>query len=115
MKETRKQIVAQVTNKLASKFNLEREYQNKRYSELWVKYEAEVKKHQELHEENLMLKDKVEKYEDWIHRLQEFCNLPDGERERAIEAFKAEQAAKHKYAEFVGGLDFFQRAIGIMF
>lgn len=115
MKETRKQIVAQVTNKLNSKFNAEREYQRERYSKLWVAYETEVKKRQDLQDENIKLKDKIEQYEDWIHRLQEFCNLPDGEREKAIEAFQAEQKAQHKYAEFVEDLSFFQRALGIMF
>ena len=115
MKETKKQITAQVTNKLTSKFNIERERLQKRCSELWVLYDAEVKKRKELQEENLKLKDQIEKYEDWNLRLQEFCNMPNGEREKAIEAFKVEQQAQHKYAEFVDQLDFFKQALGIMF
>ena len=63
----------------------------------------------------MQLRDKVEQYEDWIHRLQEFCNMPDGEREKAIVAFQEEEKAKHMYAEFVGNLDFYRRALGIMF
>jgi len=114
MKETKKQITAQVTNKLTNKFNIERERLQKRCSELWALYVAEVKKRQKLQEENLKLKDQIEKYEDWNRRLQEFCNMPDGEREKAIEAFRVEQQAQHKYAEFVDQLDFFKQALGIM-
>ncbi len=111
MKETKKQITIQVTNKLTSKFNIERERQQKRYSDLWALYETEIKNRQKLQEENLKLKEQIEKYDDWNRRLQEFCNMPDGEREKAIETFRVE----HMNAEFVDSLDFFKKALGIMF
>lgn len=114
-KLTKKQIEENLRNKLAHKYNEDREIQRKRYTDLWGKYQEKYKTCEDLIQENMQLRDKVEQYEDWIHRLQEFCNMPDGEREKAIAAFQAEQKAQHKYAEFVGNLEFYQRALGIMF
>ncbi len=42
------------------------------------------------------LQDKVNKYEDWIQRLQEWCNLPEDERTKAI----AEYGKKFDEFEF---------------
>ena len=45
---------------------------------------------EKLVEENETLKEKVRQYEEWIDRLQEFCNMPEDERINAVEKFKTE-------------------------
>lgn len=45
---------------------------------------------EKLVEENETLKEKVRQYEEWIDRLQEFCNMPEDERIKAVEKFKQE-------------------------
>ena len=90
MKETRKQIEAQVRNKLARQYNerLKLAYESK--VEAWNSYDRVCRDNQDLREENERLKEKVEQYENWIDRLQEFCNMPDDMRDKAIQKFVEE-------------------------
>lgn len=93
-KQTKKEIEETLRNKLTHKFNQDVEHYRERISSL-SKENNEL--YQKLHKKNnevLELKDKVEQYEDWIRRLQEFCDLPDDEREKAIKAFRAENEYK---------------------
>lgn len=114
MKESRKQIAAQVRNEVAKRYKEDIEHWKQIARERWDKYVAEEKKRREIEAKVEALEEQNRQYKDWIERLQEFCNMPDGEREKAIEAFKAEQNAKHQYAEFVGSLSFFKNALGFM-
>lgn len=91
MKETRKQIEAQVRNKLARQYNQRLELAHKSKTEAWNSYYKACKDNQDLREENERLKEKVEQYENWIERLQEFCNMPEGMREKEIERMVQEQ------------------------
>lgn len=43
-----------------------------------------------LQNENDELREKINKYEDWIRRLQEWCNLPEDERTKAIAEYNKE-------------------------
>lgn len=49
------------------------------------------KENERLKSENIQLTDKLKQYEDWIERLQEWLNLPDDERNKAINEFKTSQ------------------------
>lgn len=114
MKESRKQIAAQVRNEVAKQYKMDIERWRQIAGERWDMYIEECKKRREIEAKVEALEEQNRQYKDWIERLQEFCNMPDGEREKAIEAFRAEQKAKHQYAEFVGSLDFFKNALGFM-
>lgn len=95
MKQTKKQIKAEVINEVASQFRKSYEQQINSLSErlkdacdkntkLQNRLFEIINRNDELEEENAKLKD-------WCTRLQEWCNLPDGSREAAIKAFEHEQ------------------------
>lgn len=44
-----------------------------------------------LERENEELKEKIQQYEDWIERLQNFVNMDPDERERAIQKYREEE------------------------
>ena len=59
-------------------------------------------KYQRALHDNEELKDKVNQYEDWISRLQEFCNMGDEEREQAIARYKAEKKISKVFDGMMG-------------
>jgi len=116
MKETKKQIKAQVINEVRRQYDQKLQQKTeaiaawqKRYMESDAVRRDVSKECRQLRDENLELKQKVQQYEDWIERMQEFCGLPDGERQKAFTTYmdgikaKAErdEALKHT-AEFFG-------------
>ena len=103
MKQSRKEIEANLRNKLAHQYNVDREYQRKRYSELWDTYTEKCLEADNLRQENLELKEKIEQYEDWIRRLQEFMDMPEDVRMKEIEKMKQEKK-NSGFGEFVSYL-----------
>ena len=101
MKETRKQIEAQVRNKLAKQYNERLELANKGKAEAWKAFYGACRNNQDLKEENERLKEKIEQYENWIERLQEFCNLPEDMRNKAIQKFVEEAKMQEKFTTFM--------------
>ena len=94
MKETKKQIKAQLTNEICKKYEARIEDANKMTATWRGKYFDFVEKHNEtakennrLREENESLKEQLSQYKDWIDRMQEYCNLPEGERENAVKEY----------------------------
>lgn len=53
----------------------------------------------QIQNENDELKDKLAQYEDWITRLQEWCNLPDDERAEAINQYNIQKSTNMKLNE----------------
>lgn len=104
MKETKKQIEANLRNKLAKQYNQEREYQRDRYSKLWCDYMQKCDEAKALNNKVNELKEKIEQYEDWIHRLQEFCNMNEDEREKAVRDLKEER----KFKTYIENSDFYK-------
>lgn len=49
-----------------------------------------------LQNENDTLSNKVEQYEDWNRRLQEFLDLPEESRKEAIKQFKIQQDTNNR-------------------
>lgn len=94
MKETKKQIKAQVVNEVRRQYD-QKLQQKTEVIELWKKKYLEVeavrrdvsKECRLLREENELLKQKVAQYEEWIERMQEFCNLPEEERKQAFTTY----------------------------
>lgn len=86
--QTRKAMKSQLINKLSKQYK--QKYENT-INSLQERLSQANKVNKELyndwcHSRNTIdeLQDKVNKYEDWIRRLQEWCNLPEDERTKAI-------------------------------
>lgn len=90
-KKTRKEIEETIRNKMANKHNEYVEHQQKRYGELWDKWTEACRERNKYQQENEELKEKVQQYEDWINRLQEFMDMPEDMRKKEIEKMRAEQ------------------------
>ena len=98
-KKTRREIEENLRNKLANKHNDYMERQRKKYSELWDAYCRARKECDKYQQENEELKEKVQQYEDWINRLQEFMDMPEDMRKKEIEKMRAEQRFKTYLAD----------------
>ena len=99
MKQNRRQIEANLRNKLAKsnndKYNNLQERFNKVSKEL---YDARRKvKEAESYKEEL--EEKIRQYEDWINRLQEFCDMNKEDRQIAIKEMRVEQRINKYIAE----------------
>lgn len=98
-KKTRKEIEQTLRNKLAHKHNEETENLRNRCTELWDKYTEACRERNKYKQENEELKEKVQQYEDWINRLQEFMDMPEDMRKVEIEKMRAEQKFNTYLAE----------------
>ncbi len=106
MKETKKQIKAQLINEIAAQY-AKREKSLKEYSIFLEKrYNCAMERMRKLENENIELKDKVEQYEDWIERLQEFMDMDPDSRDKAIAQFKVQAERDAKLNKV---LDFYRR------
>jgi len=101
MKESKKQIKAQVVNEVQKQFankvaKLETSlnYQKTCVKELYNENRELRKENNKLKEENQTFKLKVEQYNEWVERLQDFCNLPENERKQAFESYLDSMKAK---------------------
>lgn len=103
-KKTRKEIEETIRNKMANKHNEYVEHQQKKYSELWGAYCRARKECDKYQEENEQLKEKIQQYEDWINRLQEFVDMPEDMRKKEIEKMRAEQ----KFTTYLAESPFFK-------
>lgn len=103
-KKTRKEIEQTLRNKLANKQNEEREYQQKRYADLWERYTKACEERNKYKQENEELTDKLREYEDWIQRLQEFVDMPEDMRKAEIKKMQDDQ----KFSEYLAGSPFFK-------
>lgn len=87
-KQSRKAIKAELIKEVSKQYKQKyegtiKELQNRLYQSNKLNKELQDKYFQ-IYNENQELQDKVNKYEDWIQRLQEWCNLPENERTKAI-------------------------------
>lgn len=105
MKESKKQIKAQLTNEIAAKYksridNLESEI--KRLTERGFKMQIW---NETLVSENIRLKEQLEKYEDWNRRLQEFMDMSEEDRNKYLAELHIQSKINQKMDSF---LNFFQ-------
>ena len=106
MKETKKQIKAQLTNEIAKQY-AKREASLK--ERIYFLEERQIRANNriaELENENFELKDKVAQYEDWIRRLQEFMDMEPDARDKAIADLKVKSEISQKMK---GIMDFYSR------
>ena len=107
MKETKKQIKAQLTNEISLRFKkridiLETELKCVR-SEL-----RECDNQRRKAERTVLeLQDKVEKYEDWNRRLQEFMDMTPEEREKIIQDSKLRVSTNERLNKIMDMFQYF--------
>lgn len=107
MKETKKQIKAQLTNEVSLRFKkridaLETELK-------YVRSELRECDNQRRKAERtvLELQDKVEQYEDWNRRLQEFMDMTPEEREKVIQDSKLRVSTNQRLNKIMDMFQYF--------
>lgn len=93
MKETRKQIVEQTRNEVVKQYRDKMKRFQERINKLTKDYDIEKQKRIECQERIDELQEKVNQYEDWIQRLQEFMEMPENQREEYIAHIKEQENA----------------------
>lgn len=93
MIKTRKQIVEQTRNEVVKQYTANLQILMERINKLTKDYDVERQKRIECQERIDELQEKVNQYEDWIQRLQEFMDIPEGQREEYIAHMKEQENA----------------------
>lgn len=111
MKQNKKQIEANLRNKLAAQYKEkteqlknEKAVLEKRYNEMWERArKAEIERDE--------LKDKVAQCEDWNRRLQEFMDMSEEDRKAYVENLKKTDELN----DAISHLGFYTKMIGKLF
>lgn len=93
MMKTRKQIVEQTRNEVVKQYTAKLQILMERINKLTKDYDIEKQKRIECQERIDKLQEKVNQYEDWIQRLQEFVDMPESQKEEYIVHMKAQEDA----------------------
>ena len=97
--KTRKQIVEQTRNEVVKQYTAKLQILMERINKLTKDYDIEKQKRIELQE-------KVNQYEDWIQRLQEFIGIPENQREEYIAHMKAQEDANKIISKIFNYINF---------
>lgn len=93
MIKTRKQIVEQTRNEVVKQYTANLQILMERINKLAKDYDIEKQKRIECQERIDELQEKVNLYEDWIQRLQDFMEMPENQREEYIAHMKEQENA----------------------
>lgn len=111
MKETKKQIRAQLVNEVRRQFEHQLQRKDDQIAHMQTLFNREQdrrialeQKNGELVEANLRLKEQVKAFEDWTERMQDFCNLPEEERGPAFKTYLDELRTRQESEESMKGL-----------
>ena len=107
MKETRKQIIARTRNEISKSYNDRIKDLENRNKSLLNDFVEMSRRNRDLREEVDKLNEKICQYEDWINRLQEFCNLPEDARKDAIQKYKTEKKLNAQMSKLMNMFDSF--------
>ena len=88
MKQTKKQIEAALRNKMAAQYTNKVADLNKEIDMLRKSNKEYRERAYKAEQEKLELQDKVNQYEDWNNRLQEFMDMSDEDRAAYVENLK---------------------------
>ena len=99
MIKTRKQIVEQTRNEVVKQYTAKLQILMERINKLAKDYDIEKQKRIELQE-------KVNQYEDWIRRLQEFMGIPENQREEYIVHMKEQENANKIISKIFNYINF---------
>ena len=88
MKQNKKQIEAALRNKMAAQYTNKVADLNKEIDMLRKSNKEYRERAYKAEQEKLELQDKVNQYEDWNNRLQEFMDMSDEDRAAYVENLK---------------------------
>ena len=88
MKQTKKQIESTLRNKIAAQYTNKVADLNKEIDMLRKSNKEYRERAYKAEQEKLELQDKVNQYEDWNNRLQEFMGMSDEDRAAYVENLK---------------------------
>ena len=111
MKQNKKQIEANLRNKLASQYKEKTEQLKSEKAALETKYNKLWRENCEIKRERDELKDKVAQYEDWNRRLQEFMDMSDEDRTAYVENLKKTKELNDAIDRF----GFYGKMLGTLF
>lgn len=114
MKESKKQIKAQLINEVQKQFRdkiAETEASRDSWRSCAVKTQDEnrelKKRIKKLTEENEKMKLERARQDEWIERMQEFCNLPEKQRREAYLSYLDSIKAEKRLSDIISSLRFF--------
>ena len=90
-RQSKKQIKAQLINEVAKTYADKLQREQDKVVMLGRMYQTMKTTADKLKEENLKLQEKVEQQEDWIRRLQEFMDMDDDTRQKAIAEYRVSE------------------------
>lgn len=90
-RQSKKQIKAQLINEVAKTYSDKLQREQDKVVMLGRMYQTMKTTADKLKEENLKLQEKVEQQEDWIRRLQEFMDMDDDTRQKAIAEYRVSE------------------------
>ena len=92
--ESRKSIEANLRNKLAAQYKEKSDNLQKRLEGVTRDFNEMHQRARKAEIERDELKDKIQQYEDWIQRLQEFMDMNDDDRKAYVETLRAQDELK---------------------
>jgi len=110
-KPNKKQIEANLRNKLASQYKEKTEQLKSEKSALEIKYNKLWSESCEIKRERDELKEKVTQLEDWNRRLQEFMDMNEEERTAYVENLKKTKELDEAIKRF----GFYGKMMGTLF
>ena len=100
-KESKKQIKAQLANEIANRYKVEILNLKSDVMGFRAKYEEERKRRILVESQLSELQEKVEKYEDWNRKLQEFMEMTPEEREKHFAELQTRNKLNEKMTSFM--------------
>ena len=94
MKQSKKSIEANLRNKLAAQYKEKSDNLQKRLDALDKSYREMHQRARKAEIERDELKDKIQQYEDWIQRLQEYMDMDDNDRQTYLDTLRAQEDLK---------------------
>ena len=99
MKPNKKQIEASLRNKLAAQYTAKVADLKKEIEDLHEANKEYRTRAYKAEQEKLELQDKVNQYEEWIERLQEYMDMSEEDRQAHLETLRA----KSEYDKLLNG------------
>ena len=106
MIKTRKQIVEQTRNEVVKQYTANLQILMERINKLTKDYDIEKQKRIECQERIDELQEKVNQYEDWIQRLQEFMEMSESQKEEYIVHIKEQENANKIISKIFNYINF---------
>ena len=108
MMKTRKQIVEQTRNEVVKQYTAKLQILMERINKLTKDYDIEKQKRIECQERIDELQEKVNQYEGWIQRLQEFIDIPESQKEEYIAHMKEQENANKIMLQIINLYNFME-------